>query len=49
MEETGKKNAVIEFKHFSFQYFSQAGPTLHEQPIRRRIGIKYGAWRVKTA
>lgn len=34
MGEGGKKNAVIEFDHFSFQYFSQAEPTLHD------IGLK---------
>lgn len=29
MEEGGRKGAVIEFEDFSFQYFSQAEPTLH--------------------
>lgn len=29
MEEGDRKGAVIEFEDFSFQYFSQAEPTLH--------------------
>ncbi len=40
MEEAGKKNAVIEFKHFSFQYFSQAEPTLHDIDLKIHEGEK---------
>ena len=41
MEEAGKKNAVIEFKHFSFQYFSQAEPTLHDIDLKIHEGERY--------
>ena len=34
MEESGRKNAVIEFEKFSFQYFSQAEPTLHDIDLK---------------
>ena len=40
MEESGRKNAVIEFEKFSFQYFSQAEPTLHDIDLKIYEGEK---------
>lgn len=40
MDEGGRKNAVIEFSHFSFQYFSQAEPTLHDIDLKIYEGEK---------
>ena len=40
MEERGRKNAVIEFEKFSFQYFSQAEPTLHDIDLKIYEGEK---------
>lgn len=40
MNEGGRKNAVIEFDHFSFQYFSQAEPTLHDIDLKIYEGEK---------
>lgn len=40
MEEGGRKNAVIEFEDFSFQYFSQAEPTLHGIDLKIYEGEK---------
>ncbi len=40
MEEEGRKNAVIEFEDFSFQYFSQAEPTLHDINLKIYEGEK---------
>lgn len=40
MDEGGRKNAVIEFEHFSFQYFSQAEPTLHDIDLKIYEGEK---------
>lgn len=40
MGEDGRKNAVIEFEHFSFQYFSQAEPTLHDIDLKIYEGEK---------
>lgn len=35
-----EKKAVIEFDHFSFQYFSQAAPTLHDMNLTIYEGEK---------
>lgn len=40
MGEEGRKNAVIEFEDFSFQYFSQAEPTLHDINLKIYEGEK---------
>ena len=40
MAEDGRKNAVIEFEDFSFQYFSQAEPTLHGIDLKIYEGEK---------
>ena len=40
MGEDGRKNAVIEFEDFSFQYFSQAEPTLHDINLKVYEGEK---------
>ena len=40
MEEGGKRKAVIEFEKFSFQYFSQAEPTLHDIDLKIYEGEK---------
>lgn len=40
MEEGGRKGAVIEFEDFSFQYFSQAEPTLHGINLKNYEGEK---------
>ena len=40
MEEGGRKGAVIEFEDFSFQYFSQAEPTLHGINLKIYAGEK---------
>lgn len=40
MGEDGRKDAVIEFEDFSFQYFSQAEPTLHDINLKIYEGEK---------
>ena len=40
MEEGDRKGAVIEFEDFSFQYFSQAEPTLHGINLKIYAGEK---------
>lgn len=40
MDEGGRKNPVIEFECFSFQYFSQAEPTLHDIDLKIYEGEK---------
>lgn len=40
MDEAGKKRAVVEFENFSFQYFSQAEPTLHDVNLKIYEGEK---------
>lgn len=40
MGEDGGRNTVIEFEHFSFQYFSQAEPTLHDIDLKIYEGEK---------
>ena len=40
MDEAGRAGAVIEFENFSFQYFSQAEPTLHDINLKIYEGEK---------